>query len=103
MISADLPVRKTSYALEEDDSASGSEAVLFAALIAAVSGTTAILGMLEKPDVEGSAGASCHAGMEDLPVKVGMGGGVETPGRVVPRLRSKVLRDFSSCCSSARL
>ncbi len=42
--------------------------------------------------------ASCHAGIEGFPGSTGVVGPVVTPG---PRLRSRALRDFSSCCSSA--
>lgn len=41
--------------------------------------------------------ASCHAGIDGLPV---VNGGGVTEG---PRLRRRVFRDFSSCCNSARL
>lgn len=50
---------------------------------------------------EGEAPASCHAGIEGRPVNGGRGdeGELDIVG---PRLRRSALRDFNSCCSSAR-
>lgn len=45
--------------------------------------------------------ASCHAGIDGLPA-IGNGGGVRALGTEGPRLRSSVLRDFNSCCSSVK-
>ncbi len=46
----------------------------------------------------GELAANCHAGIEGFPGRMGVEGPVDMLG---PLLRSRALRDLSSCCSSA--